>query len=126
MGTGQVGSDGSVHWVVAYDDVSHAPISGGADPLAHGNIGHGGNGPDKGHGGTFRLSLRFDSAQAAANALGNALRALPGIGVADLNRALAGVAAGGAGFVATLDVPVTLPRRANPMSNLPWEIVIDW
>ena len=95
MGSGDFGSDGSVHWNVRHTG-SGQPVHS-VDPVPYADIGNEG-----GHGGFFRVILRFESETAARSALGNAQFAGNGI--------------------ATILVP-KMPERNNPV---PPEVKVDW
>jgi hypothetical protein len=97
MGSGDFGSNGSVHWNVRHTGPG-AGQSSGKDPIPFTQIGNGG-----GHGGSFRVRMRFASVAAAQTALSNA----------QVN---------GQGVV-TLLVPKEEPQRSQPGAP---EIEVDW
>ena len=64
MGSGDIGSNGSVHWKVTYDDDA---IS--ADHMDYDNVlKHKDIGKSKGHTGKFRVTARFNSEKEAGQA----------------------------------------------------------
>ena len=98
MGTGEFGSNGSVHWKVVH--TADQPNGG----FLHGRD------PNKGGGhvnaeGMFRLKLRFPNDDFARKALHKA----------------ASESANGVVYVM-----VPAPRRDKETDDLPWEIKIEW
>ena len=104
MGSGDFGSNGSVHWNVRHTPSNSGqvpgPVYGNRDPIPFDDIGR-----TAGHLDSFRLTLKFPD---------------EGIARAALTAALASVQPNG---YATLDVPKVQPKRSSPV---PPEISIDW
>ena len=98
MGSGEFGSNGSVHWRVVHTaDQTNAGFVHGRDPNTSG-------GPVN-TSGMFRVKLRFPTDDAAREALKNAAAGAKG------------------GFVYVL-VPAI--KRQNENQDPPWEIHVDW
>src|SRR5215216_4605883 len=113
MGSGDIGSNGSVHYSFNHNDSPGNPAHvKDADPIPFGQIGRGSNG-GKNHVGFFAVRMRFPDTAAARNALNAAI-------------ATAGPAAGGAGVYVTCLVPVVTPSRTDPGLNPYNEVKIDW
>jgi hypothetical protein len=125
MGYGEVVGNESVHWTVAHEDergetvalssrqgrgvhpkVGHdvhvEKAARGCDPISLSNVGR-----RKGHGGSYRVRLRF-ARQADADAAAANVR----------------VQAEGGMYVLVVDVPVI--HRADPDEGPPAEIRVDW
>ena len=113
MGSGDIGSNGSVHYTITHNDTPATPAHfKDADPIAAGQIGRGSNG-GKNHPGFFSVRMRFPDVAAATTALNAAVAAaatLPGAG----------------GIYVTCLVPVVTPIRTDPAQNPYSEIKIDW
>ena len=97
MGSGDFGSNGSVHWNIRHTGPGAGQFNGN-DPIPYDQIGNGG-----GHARSFRLRLRFPDESAAKTALSNAQVTPQG--------------------VVTLLVPKIEPMRPNPGQA---EIEVDW
>jgi|1185.fasta_scaffold597352_1 hypothetical protein len=104
MGSGDIGSNGSVHWKVTYDDNA---IS--ADHMDYDEMDHKTIGLDKGHPGKFRLTARFQSIEDAEQALGDIAKRFKNTPSKEIY----------------LDVNVR-PERPKPGPSHEWEIRIDW
>jgi|SRR6187401_708486 hypothetical protein len=105
MGSGDIGSNGSVHWKVTYDDDA---IS--ADHMDYDNVlKHKDIGKSKGHTGKFRVTARFNSEKEAGQAI----------------RELAARFAKVPSSTIFLDVN-TRPQKPKPGPSHEWEIRIDW
>src|SRR5712671_4086608 len=122
MGSGDFGSNGSMHWQVNYSDVNGQP-----DHLDYDNTKrHPGGPPDvpppnrpdigagKAGSGLLRVTIRFNSPPDARRVLNDAL--------ANLQAAPANTKD------VTLDVPIRgfRPQRPNPANRDEWEIGVDW
>jgi hypothetical protein len=113
MGSGDIGSNGSVHYTLRHNDTPNTPAHfKDADPIAPGEIGRGSNGV-KNHPGYFAVRMRFPDVAAATNALNAAITT-------------AGPVVGGGGIYVTCLVPVVTPTRTDPALNPFYEINIDW
>ena len=114
MGSGQVGSNNSVHYAFVHDDISNVPVVKGRDPINYDNIGMGSNN-GKNHPGEFLVRLRYDRfivAQAQLQPEPARIQAL--------------ALGPNAQVFVNLRVPTTFPGRQNENQNLPLEIQIDW
>ena len=99
MGSGEFGSNGSVHWKVVHTaDQRNGGFVHGKDP----NKGSSGQVNTEG---MFRLKLRFPSDDVARKALDKA-------------------ASGSSNGIVYVMVPA--PRRDKETDDLPWEIKIEW
>jgi hypothetical protein len=119
MGSGDIGSNGSVHWMISYTDVVGAPPDHkdwddskrhpGGPPDARPEIGAGKAGP-----GLLRVTLRFNSPVEATRVLTDALAALKAAPPNTTN--------------VTLDVPIRgyRPQAPNAANRNDWEIGVDW
>ena len=113
MGSGDIGSNGSVHYTLSHNDTPATPAHfKDVDPIPPGQIGRGSNGT-KNHPGFFAVRMRFPNVTAATNALNAAI-------------AGAGTVPGGGEIYVTCLVPVVTPTRTNPDQNPYYEINIDW
>ena len=105
MGSGEIGSNGSVHWKVTYDDnaisADHMDYD---DAVVHGQIGK-----SKNHAGTFRVTARFNNETEARQAL------------KDLQARFAK----NPGNIIYLDVDLR-PKKKKPGPSHEWELRIDW
>ena len=119
MGSGDIGTNGSVHWQINYtdtvgvpdhkdlDDTKKHPGKPGADPRPP--IGDG-----KAGSGLLRVTLRFNNPAEARKILGDALASLQG-GPANIR-------------AVTIDLPIRgfRPNAPNPANRDEWEIGVDW
>ena len=96
MGSGDFGSNGSVHWNVRHTG-SGQPVRS-VDPVPYDDIGNEG-----GHRDFFRVTLKFEDGAAARTALDKAK--ITGNGIA------------------TILVPKIVPQRTSPV---PPEVSVDW
>src|SRR5690242_15268202 len=105
MGYGEVGSNGSVHWQIGYDDnPGDPPDHKDYDTRLYEEIGSG-----KGHQGAFRIKARYQNKAQAQKALAEAQARL------DASR----------DGVVELDVNLR-PKQNQPGPSDRWEIRIDW
>jgi len=105
MGYGEVGSNGSVHWKIGYDDGANAPADhSDYDTRKWEEIGKG-----KDHDGSFRVTARFKTPKAAQDALTAAQQQLKATG----------------GSVVVLDVGKR-PKKTEAGPTYLWELRIDW
>jgi len=113
MGSGDIGSNGSVHYSISHNDSPGAPGHyKDYDPIPSGDIGRGSNG-GKNHPGTFAVRMRFPDVASATNALNAAI-------------ATASTVPNGNGIYVTCLVPVVAPPRTDPALNPFYEINVDW
>jgi hypothetical protein len=113
MGSGEIGSNGSVHQFVRYDDGGGGPAQHSVDPIQYNRIGLGTGGPGKNHQGAFAVRMRFKTkgeAEAALEAAKTTITGLPGAG----------------GVYATCMVPVVNPKRQNEDDDPFLEVRVDW
>ncbi len=126
MGYGEVIGNASVHWTIVHEDEAGAPVAlsskpgqgrhpkrghdvhvhndcRGCDPLSLDRVGE-----RKGHGGRYRVTLRFERMQDAEAAAAQIRQVEARNGMYEL----------------VLDVPVV--RRKDPDDAPPAEIRIDW
>jgi hypothetical protein len=104
MGFGDFGSNGSVHWLIQYDDDARCSDHVDVDRLEHKLIG-----VKKKHKGKFRVTARYntiDEAKAALKAAQDRFDRKPGV-------------------VLQLDVNVR-PEQDDPGPIDTWEVRIDW
>jgi len=116
MGSGDIGSNGSVHWQINYtdtvgvpdhkdlDDSKKHPGKPGVDPRPP--IGDG-----KAGSGLLRVTLRFNSPAEARKVIGDALTKL---------------AANAKDVVIDLPIRGFRPNAPNPAIRDEWEIGVDW
>ena len=102
MGSGEFGSNGSVHWKVKYNDGPKSP----PDHMDYDNHPYASIGKSKGHHRKFRIVARYKSHEQAKAALEAALQNLRS-------------------NIVRLDVNLR-KRRATPGSSDRWEIRVDW
>jgi hypothetical protein len=124
MGYGEVVGNASVHWTIVHEDDNGAPVALSPKPgRRHPKVGHEVHveenccgcdplslehvGARKGHGGNYRVTLRYERKE-DARAAAKKLKAVERNGVYEL----------------VLDVPVVY--RADPDDPPPPEIRIDW
>ena len=145
MGFGEVIGNRSVHWRVVHEEhgtpgpPERTPLKGtpavqgaqnltvldfeaqGTDGVPFERIGRGWTGNPKGHGGSFRVELRFAS-KADADAALAAAKVIPPVPAAP------GSGQPATAWVIVLDVPATNRTAANvgPPANPPAEVRIDW
>jgi hypothetical protein len=114
MGSGEIGSNGSVHYTFKHDDSPGGPAHyKDYDPIPYDRIGRGTGGQPKIHPASFAVRMRFKDAVEA----GNALKAAAGT--------MASVPGGG-GIYVTCFVPAVAPPRPTPDADPFFEIKIDW
>ena len=109
MGSGDFGSNGSVHWRINYKEngpADHVDF----DDKKHDQIGLG-KGAGKDHEGTFRVTARYRTHDQAADALEAAKKRL-----------------GATGTVVELDVDVRpfASVETDPGDPQTWEVKVDW
>ena len=105
MGSGEFGSNGSVHWKVTYED-GNGPAHVDWDTRRYEDVGR-----TKGHPRMFRVTARYRNYQQARAAL---QRALARLQTSDGDR-----------NVVELDVNLRKKQR-TPGTTDAWEIKVDW
>jgi hypothetical protein len=118
MGSGNFGTNASMHWAVSHSDrTGDTPITG-RDPISVDLIGEGTNGTGgsagKGHRGFLRVRLRF-TGQAGRRSLADLL-------------AFLGANAPTDDYELDIRVP-TVPRTMDEITKGtkgPWEVRVDW
>jgi hypothetical protein len=114
MGSGDIGTNGSVHYTITHDDASSGkPIYKDHDPIRYDQIGRGTGGTPKDHPGYLAVRMRFPDAAAARIALDAAV-------------ASAGAVPGGNGVYVTCLVPAVTPQRMDPEADPFYEVRVDW